>query len=113
MDFFSGVFSFQPVISLMCCSTSSAVARNSGLLAVPPLAGGRGVACWGHAGAIASSETVSARPTRLHSRKENVIAGIQVQNNRLLCAGHIALLAAVEDSSQSRVISEPSQPPGC
>src|SRR6202008_2508401 len=113
MDFFSGVFRFQPVISLMSCSTSSAVARNSGLLAVPPRAGGRDAACWGHAGAIASNKTASARPTRLHSRKETVIEGIQVQNNRLLRAGHIALLAGVEDSSQSRLIAAASAPTGC
>src|SRR4249919_2906020 len=31
MDFFSGDFSFQPVISLISWRTSSAVARNSGL----------------------------------------------------------------------------------
>src|SRR5258708_31103743 len=47
MDFFSGVFKPQPVILLISLTTSSAVARNSGLLVAADgaVAAGPVVAC--------------------------------------------------------------------
>src|SRR5271165_4146402 len=74
MDFFSGDFSRHPVISLMSFSTSSAVARNSGLAVALAAVAGAVAACCGRAGEArnkrAATEGASAKhPRRIRERK--------------------------------------------
>src|SRR5258706_5532634 len=84
MDFFSGVFNPQPVILLISLTTSSAVARNSGLL-VPAdgaAAAGAVVACWANAkGAEERTKVPRSKKAREHPNKRQKGA-IEGQDSR-------------------------------
>src|SRR6516225_8623870 len=82
MDFFSGAFGRHPVISAISPRTSSAVARNSGLLL--PLLGteGAGAACWHQADTPANH----CKNRKADKRRKNPLlhfVRIKSQNSRL------------------------------
>src|SRR5258708_38819373 len=85
MDFFSGVFNPQPVILLISLTTSSAVARNSGLL-VPAdgaAAAGAVVACWGNAKG-GGERTKGPRSKKARENPKNrEKRGIEGEDNRI------------------------------
>src|SRR5260221_7899109 len=90
MDFFSGVFNPQPVILLISLTTSSAVARNSGLL-VPvdgAAAAGAVVACLADAkGAGERTKIPRSKKAKDHPKKREKRAkkgqGSKIPENKI------------------------------
>src|SRR5215472_10421401 len=84
MDFFSGVFNSQPVIWLISCKTSSAVARNSGLLAAAGGADsvGAGLACWAATGEGRTKASVIHQQATTTSRAAGKRKTIENQDSR-------------------------------
>src|SRR6516165_3083895 len=78
MDFFCGLLRSHPVIWLMSRRTSSAVARNSGLLSVDCGTACAGRACW----AFELGTEAGKERTSKHSRVMRVRKTIEKQDNR-------------------------------
>src|SRR5208283_1274559 len=79
MDFFKGDFNSQPVMALISCKTSSAMARNSGLFLAEGAAGGAVVACWARTGYAVDrrSPARSAAPAKRRTRGLKIVILLQ------------------------------------
>src|SRR5208282_3498452 len=90
MDFFRGVFNSQPVMALISCKTSSAMARNSGLLFAVGARDGAGAACCAIAGWRLSRKSAARKRTPAVRLRTRLNETMLLQDSRFLGTPEIA-----------------------